>query len=323
MKSKNTIIYVELFKIINKHFEKKFGRKLVPRCFRMDCEAAVLRAINTVYGSVKMRLCIIHILRNWRKKFIEYVGKPQFLKNILFKNAWNILRGVFFLPYPALKIVINYFLTVTVKALPRGLKGKFKQFVTDYLVKRYFSTTATYPNWYWSYFHDINDFATMNYSTNSAEVINRILKVKTGNGKVVFRGACRILKDFKEDYISDFHWKVTLNHLNPRLPVTIAREQFLLDLVREYDDLPFLQQTEISNVINYAAKFSTVNYYAFIIPTVENPEDPNTNHSDIVIEDVPVPIEPVLNDEVESELNDEVEPELNDEVEPELNYTVL
>lgn len=273
MKGKNTAIYIELFEIINEAFLRVHNRVLHPRCFRLDCESAVLRAIFQVYGAVKIRLCSVHILRNWRKKGIEYVGKVAWENNHDIKAAWAILRGCFFLPYPALASVVTYLTTITVKKIPVGLKGKFKKYVNEYLVKRYFSIKATYPNAYWSYFHDINDYAIFNLSTNSIEVINRKLKVKCGTGKISFVSACRILQSFKEDYLGEFYWKINLNHLNPRGRKVVAREAGLLNLVREFDDLPLLQQNQIETIVNYCTNCAFVSVVAQILTTVEKPDE--------------------------------------------------
>ena len=72
-----------------------------------------------------------------------------------------------------------------------------------------------FPNCYWSYYSDINDFGKFNLSTNSAEVINRELKKLAGNGKISFANACRKLKTFKENYLAELHWKVNHDNLNP------------------------------------------------------------------------------------------------------------
>ena len=84
------------FSVINSHFYEEFGRELSATVFRLDCESAVVRSIKEVYGpSAKIRLCCVHIARNWRKKFIEAVGKPEFESDI-FQGVWAILRGSFF-----------------------------------------------------------------------------------------------------------------------------------------------------------------------------------------------------------------------------------
>ena len=184
---------------------------------------------------------------------------------------------LFFLPFPALEIVINYFKETIMPQVPKGYKTPFRKFIDNYLVKFYFSASATYANCYWSYFADINDFAQFNLSTNSAEVINRQLKVLAGNGKISFPTVCRKLRAFKEDCLGDFHWKVNMDNLNPRRLKVIQREETLLELVREFGDLSFLEQFQEATIINYAFKFAMVNSFVELIPAIETEVEINSD----------------------------------------------
>ena len=139
----------------------------------------------------------------------------------------------------------------------------------NYLEKYYFKISATFPNSYWSYYSDINDFGKFNMSTNSAEVINRELKNLVGNGKISFANACRKLKTFKENYLAHLHFKVNHDNLNPRRPKVIHREETLFDLVRQFGDLcPWEQNTE-ANVINFAFKFAMLKPCAEVLSSAE------------------------------------------------------
>ena len=106
-------------------------------------------------------------------------------------------------------------------------------------------------------------------TTNSDEVLNRRLKVLAGNGKISFPTVCRKLKTFKEELLGDFFWKVNMDNLNPRRAKVINREETLLQLVREFGDLPFLAQNDETTVVNFAFKFAMVNSFAELIPSVE------------------------------------------------------
>ena len=158
--------------------------------------------------------------------------------------------------------------------VPAGSKVKFRKFLDKYLIKFYFSPTATFPHANWSYFHDINDFGKFNMSTNSAEVINRKLKREAGNGKISFPTACRKLRKFKEDYLGAFTWKVNCDNLNPRRARVIRREDNLTLLVREFSDSDWFNS---SNIINYAKKFATVDCVSELVPSFDTEND----HSDI------------------------------------------
>ena len=287
MKNRYTANYTELFEVINDAYFRKFQVELSPIAFRLDCEQAVIRSIKEVYGpGSKIRLCTVHVMRNWRKHFIEAIGKVLF-NTQLFQNVWDILRGSFFLPFDALEIITNYLKTKILPQVPAGSKVKFQKFLDKYMTKYYFGVNAIYPNAYWSYFSDIDDFSEFNMSTNSAEVINRKLKNLAGNGKISFPTVCRKLRTFKEDYLVDYHHKVRHDNFNPRRKKVVRREEALLDLVREFSNLPFLEQFNDPQVgeptvIQYCKKFARVNRH-LKLGTQDN------DHSDIDLDQTCVP----------------------------------
>ena len=183
--------------------------------------------------------------------------------------------AVFFLPFGALQTVIEYLKEKIMPKVPVGSKVKFRKFLDTYLIKFYFSPTATFPHANWSYFHDINDFGKFNMSTNSAEVINRKLKRLAGNGKISFPTACRKLKQFKEEYLGAFMWKVNFDNLNPRRQKVIRREDNLTVLVREFSDSDWFNS---ETIIFYAKKFATVDSVSELIPSNDLQQN---DHSDI------------------------------------------
>jgi len=73
-------------------------------------------------------------------------------------------------------LITDYFKNIILPRVPAAFKLKFQKILDKYLIKYYVGQNATYPNAYWSYFANI-DFFEFNMSTNSAEVINRNLKV--------------------------------------------------------------------------------------------------------------------------------------------------
>ena len=107
MKNRLSSTYDELFKFLKDKFFEKFGRELYPKNFHLDCEGAVLKSIKTTFPNTVIRLCTVHIQRNWRKKMVKTFGK-LFEKNLHLKTAWRLLRGTFFLPEYLIKIIIGY-----------------------------------------------------------------------------------------------------------------------------------------------------------------------------------------------------------------------
>ena len=251
--------YVELFTVIKDAYYEKFHEILTPKYLHIDCEGAVLNAITQCFPNSEIKLCIIHIQRNWRKNFINIFGKIDFENSIILKEIWSILRGSFFLPKDALQILINHLKTITLFTLPLRLRPKMKKMIEKYFEKYYFNENAQFNYNLWNFFDDINFNAKFNCSTNSSEVINRKLKVKSGVGKITFNRCCKVLKEFKEDYLSEHRCKVQNDDLNPRLKKTILREENLLSLVRQYS----IHETryEIDTIIFFAKKFSNLDSF--------------------------------------------------------------
>ena len=69
----------------------------------------------------------------------------------------------------------NFYENTILPKVTMATKAKFRKFLENYLEKYYFKTSATFPNSYWSYYSDINDFGKFNMLKNSAKVINRQL----------------------------------------------------------------------------------------------------------------------------------------------------
>lgn len=89
-----------------------------------------------------------------------------------------------------------------------------------------------------------------------------------------------------------------MNHLNPRGRKVVAREAGLLNLVREFDDLPLLQQNQIETIVNYCTNCAFVSVVAQILPTVEKPDEDqlDLDHSDldVYISNHPIEVNPEL-----------------------------
>jgi hypothetical protein len=66
MKNRLSSTYGELFKFLKDKFFEKFGRELFPKNFHLDCEGAVFKSIKANFPKAEVRLCTVHIQRNWR-----------------------------------------------------------------------------------------------------------------------------------------------------------------------------------------------------------------------------------------------------------------
>ena len=134
-----------------------------------------------------------------------------------------------------------------------------KSFVTDYLVKHYFSQTAQFNAKYWSYFSDVELTSEFNTTTNAAESINKRLKVLCGAGYLPFKTACQKIHNFKNYYLQEYQTKVRGDNLNSRRRRTKNREDAIAVMVREYSDQDFLDQNNVNLNAHWACKLGTVN----------------------------------------------------------------
>ena len=104
----------------------------------------------------------------------------------------------------------------------------------------------------WSYCHYINDVAKFNTTTNAAETINKRLKTLCGSGYLPFKSACLKIHKFKYDCLMEFQTKVRNDNLNNRKRKTLTREDAILTLVRQFDALLTVEQTDINTNLNLA-----------------------------------------------------------------------
>lgn len=249
-------------------FRAKFNRNLNIPCFKIDCESAVIRAINTVYPNANVKLCLVHIARNWLKKLFECVTKSAFNRSTELKDCWRMLLGIFYLPPWCIEHIRYCLNNVILPSLVVKVQPGFRKYIA-YLEKWYLADNAIYHHTKWNYYYTVSNFSEFNTSKNCAEVTNRKLKVLCGNGKISFHEACRILKDFKTTYVSGFQHHVKKDNLNPRSKKALNRESNLLEIMTEWDSLIDSQQAELS--VQYAFKFGHADRWAEFTP--EFPED--------------------------------------------------
>ena len=77
-------MYDSFFKFLNERFFALHGTELKPHSVRLDCEKAVIKSLKSVYGKdVIIKLCTVHILRSWWKKF-EHFMDESIMSGILY-----------------------------------------------------------------------------------------------------------------------------------------------------------------------------------------------------------------------------------------------
>ena len=118
---------------------------------------------------------------------------------------------------------IRHFLKVENKKLPENLKQKFKDFRV-YLDKFYFNTNAPFSPSHYRYFDLITTTGNFSCCTNALESINHKLKDASGSGFLSFSKACRVIRDFKSDYLLLYEDRVINGNLNKRKKSTLRRE---------------------------------------------------------------------------------------------------
>ena len=264
--------YEFFYNFIKEKFHAKYGFDLKPRCARMDCESAIISSIKKSFGkNQKIRLCTIHIQRSWWKKFNSLIGKKRYIKHVILRKIWHIINGLFYLPINCIAPVFEY-CQLQKNLLSKPTQKKVDEFLY-YLLKNYFSANSFYHVSYWSYYSDISELSEFNISSNTAESVNKKLKVFCIKGTINFHRACKTLKKFKTSYVTDFESQVRGDKLNPRKSVTLTRENKILDIIREYDylvDSSFLLEPDPETIINFALRLGTIGKSLDDVPDFEN-----------------------------------------------------
>ena len=108
-------------------------------------------------------------------------------------------------------------------------------------------------------FAQVSDFSDMETSTNSIERINLILKRACPTGQITFHRACRILFEFKVEFLAQLIHKMDTFNFNLKRPKQIENEACIKKLVQEYTELSLDRQSDISVLVNYCKKFAMYN----------------------------------------------------------------
>ena len=278
--------YNILFKFLSDTYFFETNEILTPASIRTDCEQAAISSAKEIFGAIKIRLCTVHIQRNWFKKLIDLVSKTLYRQTELLQTAWRIINGAFYLPVNYYPKIIEYLRYTTTPLLPEtdDLQTRFLKFV-EYLEKNYFSPSAYFHPSMWSYYTDISDRSEFNISTNPAESINKQLKLHCTTGTITFHKACDILKQFKTHYIQEHESRVRQNSLNRRRSVTVRRENDIENIISEHDyyvdnsaNFTSLLEPPIDTIISFSyrlgniGKTSNVEARLLNLPMSENNE---------------------------------------------------
>ena len=290
MRGRTADAYREFFGHLAQIFEQKNHRSLnIPKILS-DAESAIFRPINEIFPHTNLKLCKVHLLRNWRKKMIECFGQVKFLTDQNLVNFWLLLRGIFFIPSIFLDKILDFFIENFRPKLP---KRKFDEFL-KYLKKNYCTSDSKYPPSMWSFYSQISDFSDMETSTNSIERINRQLKEKCPNGMINFHKCCKIIWDFKTAYLAQ---KIRIDadpsNMNLKRQRQIENENSIKNLVKSYTELPFDCQSDIKFIVNFMYKFAHYNEDTLFfqndqvsnsdptLPNVDSESDQETDPEDI------------------------------------------
>ena len=275
-RGRTSAIYLEFFSFIADFFQTKYKRPLkIPRIIS-DAESAILRPLRQVFPDINVKLCKVHVLRSWRRKMIEIFGQIPFLHDKNLKTFWLLLRGCFFIPAIFLDKMTDFF---KLEFRPRlnNSKTKFDTFLT-YLEKNYFSPNAKFPPSMWSYHAQVSDFSDMETSTNSIERINLKLKRACPTGQISFHRACKILFEFKVEYLAQLIHKMDNFNFNLKRPKQIQNETCIKNLVQEFTNLSLECQSDIETLVNLCKKFALYNEDVGYFEESENVSDSTNPH---------------------------------------------
>ena len=110
--------------------------------------------------------------------------------------------------------------------MAKNLQQGYKNFLI-YLFKFYYSDSAVFAVGYYPYYEMITSSGNFSCSTNALESINRQLKVATGAGFLSLEKSCRVLRDFKSNYLLLHEDRVRNDNLNRRRKEVMNREKQL------------------------------------------------------------------------------------------------
>ena len=155
------------------------------------------------------------------------------------------------------------------KTFPKNLARKFRKFL-KYLNKFYFSDNAPFSPGFYPYFDLITETGNFSTSTNALESINRQLKRASGSGFLSFSKSCRVLRDFKTNYLLLHEDRVSNDNLNRRKKSTLIREQQLETILEDFSSLNPEQQ--LNSVIKFSYKIGTIEKFVDLSQNLENSE---------------------------------------------------
>ena len=115
-----------------------------------------------------------------------------------------------------------------------------------YLFKFYSSDTDVFAVGYYPYYDIVTSEGKFSSSTNALESINRQLKVAAGAGFLSFEKSCRVLRDFKINYLLLHEDSVRNDNLNRRRKEVLNREKQLGLILESFYDLTEKEQIETS-----------------------------------------------------------------------------
>ena len=162
-----------------------------------DCEKSSYEIAKEIWPHARVQLCRVHIIRAYKRNFIDIFGKIEFESNPNIKILYKILQGLFFIPVTCFPIIIQFFES-EFRPLFSGQLKKFDKML-KYLTTNYLNPLSKFRPSMWSCYNEISDFQCVENSTNFVESINGALVKFCPRGTITFSKAVETIHAFKLD----------------------------------------------------------------------------------------------------------------------------
>ena len=118
------------------------------------------------------------------------------------------------------------------------------------------NTSAVFAVGFYPYYDMIISSGYFSSSTNALESINRQLKIATGAGFLNLEKSCRVLRDFKTNYLLLHEDRVRNDNLNWRRKEVLNREKKLELILENFNNLD--EESQIASTIQIALSIGSI-----------------------------------------------------------------
>ena len=255
--------YDEMWKLFKSIWNDKMdGEPFRPYSFNLDFEIAAIKSIEAAFTASDyyplIRLCSVHMLRNWCKHW-KRIGK-KIWKTPEFHNVWQILRGCPYIPWNDDLVNCLFGYLRAQQCQSKKMNENYQKFL-DYLYKEYFTAFSGkkqqvnvlgYLNWQHPKF--ILKTGEVDSTTNVAETVNAAMKHKIKSPPQTLTRLFMGIKKFHFYMMNERKaWGKTKSK-GKRKKHIVEKHNIMRDLISEYHDL---SETEQKNtLISYCLKLS-------------------------------------------------------------------